>query len=326
MTRSKWRFWLWPSELRQFGILGMNRRNALHVLETNPRCHFPRVDDKLLTKQICEARQIRVPATLAVIARQGDVRRFPELIGDRQEFVIKPAQGSGGRGILVIVKQDGATFTTSGGQSIAWPDLSYHLSTILSGLYSLGGQPDQALVEQRIVRHPIFDTVAVGGTPDIRIILYRAVPVMAMVRLPTKASRGRANLHQGAVAAAIELATGRTFGGVCQGRVVTHHPDTGQPIAGLQVPDWDRVLTGAMHLADGLELGYVGVDFVVDAQVGPVILEANARPGLAIQVANRQGLRPRLDYVDAQPAARLRGEQRREVLAELARIRSEPEA
>ena len=320
MTRSRWRFWLWPSELRRAGVLGMNRRNAIHVLGSNPRCNYPRVDDKLLTKQICEARGIRVPETFTVIERQGDVRRFTELIGDRQDFVIKPAQGSGGRGITVVVQHDGRTFVTASGHQIELADLCYHLSTILSGLYSLGGQPDKAIVEQRIVRHPVFDPVAVGGTPDIRIILYRGVPAMAMVRLPTKASRGRANLHQGAVAAAIDLLTGQTFGGVCRGRTVTTHPDTGSPIAGLTVPHWERVLTGAMHLADGLELGYVGVDFVVDAQLGPVILEANARPGLAIQMANRQGLRPRLDFLDAQPPERLRPEHRRELLVELAAI------
>jgi alpha-L-glutamate ligase-like protein len=320
MTRSKWRFWLWPSELRRSGVLGMNRRNAIHILGLNPRRHYPRVDDKLRTKEICEARGIRVPETYVVIARQGDVRRFVELIGDRQQFVIKPGKGSGGRGITVVVGQDGQTFSTSSGQQLALPDVCYHLSTILAGLYSLGGQPDKAIVEQRIVRHPAFDGVAVGGTPDIRIILYRTVPVMAMVRLPTQASRGRANLHQGAVAAAIDLTTGETFGGVCQGRAVVQHPDTRQPIAGLRIPLWDQLVAGAMDLADGLELGYLGVDFVLDAKLGPVVLEANARPGLAIQVANRQGLLPRLDWIDRQSPDRLRPERRRELLAELAAL------
>ena len=310
MARSKWRFWLWPDELRRCGVLGINRRNAEHVLATNPRRYYPRVDDKLLTKQICEARGVRVPETYAVIERQGDVRRFTDWIAARQQFVIKPAKGSEGRGIVVIAQHDGVQFVTSSGQRFLAADLCYHLSTILSGLYSLAGQVDKAIIEQRIVTHSAFDEVAVGGTPDIRIILYRGVPAMAMLRLPTRASRGRANLHQGAVAAGVDLATGRTFGGVCQGRSVSAHPDTGKPIAGLQIPDWDTLRTSAMNLADALELGYVGVDFVLDAVHGPLILEANARPGLAIQVANRRGLIPRLDLIDAlspemrQPARR----------------------
>ena len=159
-------------------------------------------------------------------------------------------------------------------------ELDYHLSTILSGLYSLGGQVDSAIVEQRIIMHPTMQRIAVGGTPDIRVILYKNVPVMAMVRLPTTQSEGRANLHQGAAAAAVHLVTGRTFGGVCNNRMITRHPDTGELIAGLEIPGWRDLLAAAMKLSDALEMGYIGVDFVIDAKIGAVVLEANARPGL----------------------------------------------
>ena len=96
-------------------------------------------------------------------------------------------------------------------------------------------------------------------------ILYRHVPVMAMVRLPTIDSQGRANLHQGAAAAAVHLVTGRTFGGVCKNRPISRHPDTGELIAGFEIPGWKDLLTAAMKLSDAIEMGYIGVDFVVDA-------------------------------------------------------------
>ena len=185
-------------------------------------------------------------------------------------------------------------------------DLDYHLSTILSGLYSLGGQVDSAIVEQRIIMHPTMERIAVGGTPDVRVILYRNVPVMAMVRLPTIQSEGRANLHQGAAAAAVHLVTGRTFGGVCNNRMITRHPDTGELIGGLEIPGWRELLAAAMKLSDALEMGYIGVDFVIDAKIGPVVLEANARPGLAIQVAHRIGLLPRLKLIESMPREALR--------------------
>lgn len=320
MVRSKWRCWLWPSELRRLGVLGINRRNARYVLQHNPRAFYPRVDDKLITKELCQARGICVPQTYAVLEHNGDVRRFEDLVQDRQEFVIKPAKGAEGRGIVVVVEHHQGQFTTSGGQKPTASDLRYHLSTILSGLYSLGGQPDRAIIEQRILRHAVFTDLAVDGTPDIRIILYRGVPVMAMVRLPTRASRGRANLHQGAVAAGIDLESGQTLGGVCKGRTVTTHPDTGRPIAGFQIPNWETLLSGAMNLADALGLGYLGVDFVLDANLGPVVLEANARPGLAIQVANRQGLVSRLEFLDSRISEPLDVKERRELVAAVARI------
>jgi alpha-L-glutamate ligase-like protein len=258
-----------------------------------------------LTKQLCEAHGIPVPQTYAVIERQGDLRKFPQLIGGHPQFVIKPCKGAEGRGIVVVAGHDRDQFTTAGGETWTLPDLRYHLETLLAGLWSLAGQPDRVLVEQRIIRHPVFEPIAVGGTPDIRIVLYRGVPVMAMVRLPTHASRGRANLHQGAVAAGIDLRTGETFGGVCQNRVIAHHPDTHAPIAGVIVPHWPELLAAAMKLAEALELAYLGVDFVLDADRGPVVLEANARPGLAIQIANRCGLLPRLRQVEAASTSQL---------------------
>jgi alpha-L-glutamate ligase-like protein len=307
--------------LRRSGVLGINARNSQYVLPGNPRCFFPRVDDKLLTKQICEQRGIPVPETYAVIERHGDIRRFPELVGDRQQFVIKPASGSAGRGITVVARRDETACFSPSGTRTSYVDIRYHLSTLLSGLYSLGGQPDRAIIEQRIIKHPAFEQVAVDGTPDIRIVLYRCVPVMAMVRLPTRQSRGRANLHQGAVAAGIHLVTGRTLGGVCQNRTIAVHPDTGAPIVGMSVPCWEQLLSASMKLAEALELTYLGVDFVLDVDCGPVVLEANARPGLAIQIANGCGLRPRLEWLDRQPPDRLKADERAALLPELDAVR-----
>lgn len=309
------RRWIWPRELRERGIVGINGRNADYVLMYNPRALYPRVDDKVLTKRICAEHGIPCPETYALIERFGDVRRFVELIGPARDFVIKPASGAGGRGIMVVVDHDGQTFTSPSGKTTSLEELQYHLSTILSGLHSLGGQPDAAIVERRIVRHPSLEKIAVGGTPDIRIILFRGVPVMAMMRLPTEASRGRANLHQGAIAAAVDLLSGRTSGGVCRNRALTVHPDTGHSIEGFEIPGWPAVLEAAMRLGDGIGMGYIGVDFVVDAVLGPVVLEANARPGLAIQVANRRGLLRRLEFIAALPEAEL-GPERRAALIE----------
>ena len=231
---------------------------------------------------------------------------------------MNPACGAAGRGIIVISRRKSKDYETPGGRVINESELDYHLSTILSGLYSLGGQIDNAIVEQRIIMHPTMERIAVGGTPDVRVILYRNVPVMAMVRLPTIQSEGRANLHQGAAAAAVHLVTGRTFGGVCNNRMITRHPDTGELIGGLEIPGWRELLAAAMKLADALEMGYIGVDFVIDAKLGPVVLEANARPGLAIQVAHRIGLLPRLKLIESMPREALLGNRRWDVLPRLA--------
>jgi alpha-L-glutamate ligase-like protein len=278
--------------------LGINRRNIQYLFKHNPRRTYKLVDDKVLTKQLCDDHGIAVPKTYAIIERFGDVRRLPEIVEEYPQFVVKPASGSGGRGILVIVGHEGEFFVAAKGQRISFSELRYHICSTLSGLYSLGGQSDYVIIEERITPHSIFEGLCVDGTPDVRVIVYRGFPVLAMLRLPTKASRGRANLHQGAVAAGVDLQTGRTLGGVWRNRVITKHPDTGLAIGGLTLPCWSQILATARKLSSVLQMGYVGIDIVLDIKAEPVVLEANARPGLAVQIANRIGLMKALTDID----------------------------
>lgn len=294
------RFWAWPWELRRAGILGINRRNVDFVLRVNARSAYPCVDDKALTKEICKAQGIPVPATYALIDRFGDINAFPEIVRDHKEFVIKPARGAGGRGIFILTCLHGTRFLAADGRAHLLEEVRYHLSGILSGLYSLGGHPDRVVLEERIKPHPVFEGLTVSGTPDVRILVYRGIVVMAMIRLPTRASRGRANLHQGAVGVGVDLDTGKTLGGVWKGRAVKVHPDTHRPLQGMAIPYWQEARKAAARLSRATGLGYVGVDVVLDAAKGPLVLEANARPGLAVQIANRCGLLDRLAKVDSQ--------------------------
>src|SRR5262249_42021146 len=160
---------------------------------------------------------------------------------------------------------------------------------ILSGMYSLGGQPDTAIVQQRVRLHPAFEAITYKGIPDVRVVLYRNEPAMAMLRLPTKESGGRANLHQGGIGAGVDLETGLTHHAVQRNRFVELHPDTRRRVVGTLVPYWAEVLRLSRRVAGAVGLGYVGVDVILDAHDGPMLLEANARPGLAIQIANGRG-------------------------------------
>ena len=70
---------------------------------------------------------------------------------------------------------------------------------------------DYAIIEKRVVVDPVFEEVSYEGIPDIRIISLLGYPAMAMVRLPTRLSGGKANLHQGAIGVGVNLATGKTL-------------------------------------------------------------------------------------------------------------------
>lgn len=294
-------FWLFKAarQLRALGILGMNRRNAACILDHNPRSLYPLVDDKLRMARLCGRIDVPTPEVYAEVSSYSMLRRLPELLGVRSDFVVKPNRGSAGRGILVIVGRDGKDYLRHNGEKVRLDALRQHLSDILSGMYSLGGQPDSAIVQQRVHLHPAFESITYKGIPDVRVILYRNEPAMAMLRLPTKSSNGRANLHQGGIGTGIDLDTGITHHAVQRNRFIERHPDTGHAVVGMQVPYWDDVLDMSRRVAQAVGLGYLGVDIVVDEDSGPMLLEANARPGLAIQIANGQGLLPRLEAIDA---------------------------
>ncbi len=290
-----------PSWLHQFGILGMNRRNADYIMRCNPRSSFPLVDDKFATKRLAEANQIPTPPLYHVIEYHGDINGLEKLLGDHPDFVIKPARGAGGSGIVLIAEHQASSFVKPSGEPISWTDLTYHIFDILSGVYSLEGLEDRALIEAFIRPDPVFAAVTHYGVPDIRIVVYRGVPAMGMLRLPTKESDGKANLHRGAIGVGIDMAEGTTLAGVHRSGVVTHHPDTNNPVTGIQVPHWERMLLIAAKAVDMTGLDYLGVDLVIDQERGPLLLELNARPGLQIQIANQAGLLRRLDFIDQAP-------------------------
>ncbi len=288
-------------KLRAAGVLGLNQRNSDYIMRLNPRRFYPRVDDKVLTKQLALAAGMAVPDLYGVIRHQREVRNFNAIVADHESFVVKPAQGSGGDGITVVTgrsKRKRDNFRLSSGLLIARDEIEHHISNIVGGQYSLSGNPDTALIEYCVKFDPVFDEVSYQGVPDIRVIVYRGYPVMSMVRLPTRASDGKANLHQGAVGAGVDMGTGATLSGVHHNDRVDEHPDTGALIAGLVIPQWDFILESAARCYEVTGLGYLGVDMVIDRDLGPLILEMNARPGLNIQIANGAGLLNRLLRID----------------------------
>ncbi len=271
-------------------LVGINRRNVELVYAYNPRRHYPIADDKLLAKERLTAAGVPVSDTLHVCDGLFAIPRVMAALADAEQVVIKPANGSGGDGILVIGERLGpGRWRRAGGAELHARELERHLAEIILGSFT-SMLADRAFVERRIRPHALFHELWPDGLCDIRVITLDARPVMAMVRVPTRASAGRANLHQGGLGLAIDLRTGRTFRAVTRGRAITHHPESGMPLVDLALPHWDEVLDVARRAAAAVPLGYLGCDLVVDAARGPLILEINARPGLEIQNVHGYGL------------------------------------
>ncbi|KTD66321.1 glutathione synthase/ribosomal protein S6 modification enzyme [Legionella spiritensis] len=275
--------------LKERGILSINQRNSDFVLRYNKRKLYPLVDDKLKTKQLAEAAGIAVPKLYEVIENEHQIKQIDQILLPYKDFVVKPAHGAGGDGILVFTDRVFGRYRQINGKLLTGQELGYHLSCLLAGAYSLGGYNDYAIIEHRVIVDPVFREVSYEGIPDIRVITLLGYPAMAMVRLPTRMSGGKANLHQGAIGVGINLATGKTLGGVFHNDMIDYHPDTLNPIVDITVPYWDKILEIAASCYELTGLGYLGVDIVLDKEQGPMMLELNARPGLNIQIANREG-------------------------------------
>lgn len=279
-------------------VLGMNAREKLYK-SCNPTKAREIANSKLLTKDTLQRHGVPVPKLYGILDSGDHVRDF-DYNGIETSFVIKPSGGSGGKGIMIIRKRGPKpdTWITIDGSQISTDDIRLHLNDILEGEYSTVGSDNQAFIEQRIVPHPMFKKYVFAGTADIRVLVYNQVPVMAMLRLPTKESGGRANLHQGAIGLGVDIGSGVTVSGVYKGHPIRYFPDSKIKVNGIKIPRWTATLRVAVEAAQAAGLAYSGVDLLMDSNDGPVVIELNASPGLAIQVANRSGLRQRLERIE----------------------------
>jgi alpha-L-glutamate ligase-like protein len=229
---------------------------------------------------------------------QHQIKYPTQWIQQTQGFAAKPANGSGGKGILIIQHHDGKYFHKPSGEILQLHDVQRHLSNILSGLFSLSTNSDTVIIEELIQLDDVFTNYTYEGIPDIRIIVFQGFPIMAMLRLSTHASDGKANLHQGALGVGINIATGAFCDAICNNERIEKHPDTNAYLHAITIHNWEKLLRMASNCYRMTQLGYLGVDIVLDKNRGPLILELNARPGLSIQLANNSGLLARLQQIE----------------------------
>lgn len=281
-------------------VLGINARSSIY-LRVNKRKAKTIADDKLRTKELLIKHGIGAADLLAVIRDKNDLKTF-DWESLPTSFVLKPNRGLGGEGIVIIYNRlKNGKWLGSGKREYSEEDLIAHVQNIIDGNYSLSNSPDVAVCEARLSIDPLYKRFAEHGIPDIRIIVYNNVPVMAMLRMPTKKSKGKANLMQGGIGIGIDVTTGMTTHAVTKGflyeKEIDVNPETGKNLRGIRLPYWDKILKTAVLSSRVVGLKYGGVDISVDKKNGPVVLELNARPGLGIQVANMAPLRDRLSRI-----------------------------
>lgn len=289
-------------------ILGINKRNQLYIRPYNSYKSKRIADNKLLCKRIFAKHDIPTSKTIKVIytRNQLDMINWEAL---PRSMVIKPNEGTMGNGIIVFWgrKKGKLEWIKTNGQIMTLNEIKSHITYILEGKFSMGNKQDVCIIEERVVNHDFLKPYSYKGIPDIRIIVFNKIPIIAMIRLPTKKSEGKANVHAGAIAVGVDIATGITTNAVInksfslvdytQESIDRMVDEPYLPLRGIRIPYWKKILEIAIKSQIASGLGYVGVDIALDKNHGPLVFEINARPGLAIQVANQRGFTDKLDRV-----------------------------
>lgn len=302
------------------GVLGINARNLLYIKPSLTKRAVRVLDNKLLTKRVLAKNGLPVPKTFATIT---SLRELTDFDWEKlpSSFALKPNRGLGGEGILIVFAKKRETvpnikrvgfmrfaltfgkkpheqaWIRADGRSVSTSELKEHILNTIDGAFSLGNAPDSAFFEERIKILKLFKNYSFRGIPDIRVIVYNSIPVMAELRLPTKESEGKANLHLGAVGVGIDMGSGITTFAVHHDQPVNYIPQTKYSPRGIKIPDWPEILELAVKAQRVARCNFLGADISIDRDRGPIILELNARPGLAIQLANIAPLKERLERV-----------------------------
>ncbi|MEA1926100.1 MAG: sugar-transfer associated ATP-grasp domain-containing protein [Patescibacteria group bacterium] len=278
----------------------MNARNLKYIRPYNLKPAKRLADDKMRSKRVLRKSGIPVPKLIGKIRSRGELDNF-DFASLPNSFVLKPNYGFGGEGIVIVYgrkKKVNNTWIKADRSVVAEDDLKTHVRNILDGSFSRMNIPDFAFFEERIQLLKLFKPYTFKGIPDIRVIVFNKIPVMAMLRLPTEASGGTSNVHNGGIAVGIDMATGVTTSATQYNRVIEYVPKKRLLLSGIKIPFWQDILELAVKAQDVSGLGYLGADIAIDRERGPVFMEINARPGLAIQNANQDGLLGRLKRVE----------------------------
>lgn len=274
----------------------MNARNLLYIRPFNKKKAIRLADDKLKTKHFLSARGIPVPRLYSAIHNFEELEKF-NFSSLPKSFVLKPNLGFGGEGIIPIIDTKGENFVKASGDLLSHEEMKENINDILEGRFSISELQDTAFFEQLIICDDRLAKFCYKGLPDIRVVVHNLIPVMAMLRLPTKESDGKANLHQGAVGVGIDIAKGTCTHIVYKNRIVEEVPGGLGSIRGFTIPYWDEILLIAARIQLATNLGYCAVDLSIDRNAGPMLLEINARAGLSVQIANLAPLRRRLERI-----------------------------
>lgn len=309
MLAAKARFGLSASEYGQYGLydsafvrLGdyQTKKQTTALFDRiNPLAERPQVEDKLRFHRLCLQIGLPVPVLHAVLSRRGTqgisdfplhrgfsevVERFRSVAEAR--LILKPQNDALGTGVRFVRLRHGEVFDIE--------DRPLAMETFCAALDADMARDDY-LVQEFVRPHPAMAVLGSGkALGTLRILAYlrdgEVELLYALARIPCgnnphdNFSGGRT----GNLIAAVDTRDGRL--NAAYGRRdprfdrlmerFERNPDTGRPIEGQAVPQWEEIRNVVERAARTFpSLPVLGWDFAL-SDAGVVIIEANSNPDI----------------------------------------------
>ena len=193
--------------------------------------------------------------------------QFVEFLKKHQKIVAKPDRGSLGKGLEVVKYTDDEA----------------------AKAYFAGITSERPFIcEEFIKQHPVLSQLNPASVNTLRIVSLLQDDEVEIVAAILKTGMGddniTDNLSLGGIGAQVDVSTGIvcTFGKDFHFQTFTHHPYSGVPILGLQIPHWDQAIALIKEAHKRLPQCMIyGWDIAI-TETGVDIVEANSKPGTRI--------------------------------------------
>lgn len=208
-----------------------------------------------------------------------DESAFYDFLSRHSRFIVKPFDGSGGKGIFIADSKEYAN---------------------KSELFRFLREKGHVVIEELICQSEEMAALNPGAVNTVRVPTLKLRDRVVVFGPFLRTGRGNAvvdNAFSGGILAAVDPESGICISrGVDEkGRTYLRHPETHVCYPGFQIPRWDEAVAFVTQLANVVETNhYVGWDIALTDE-GWVMVEGNPRGQLVAQYATRKGVKQELE-------------------------------
>lgn len=245
------------------------RRSKRLIAQWNRNENSGMMHDKRLLNQALKPYLCREWLDLS----SADEQSFRRFLERHSQILMKPYNGSGGKGIFILGRSE-----------------SDDLNDILE-------RSRNYIAEELLKQHPDLEALNPSSVNTIRILMFKGQVLSATLKVG-QAGSVVDNMCSNGLYGNIDLSTGITDSHFLDIELNPHliHPDTGKTLIGVQIPRWNEILETVNKANELLsDVDYIGWDVAV-LKDRVAVIEANDAPGhdLSAQSSVQRGLYSRI--------------------------------